>query len=99
MSGYPPIQCVPTDTRAPAFGRREALPKESAAMPWGLRSIKTLLIGLFALSPAMAAPPENNAAGLATLQSLSVEPRQLDLHGANPLQQLLITGISATGKR
>src|SRR5947199_6532201 len=68
-------------------------------MPWARQSAKSLLFGFLAFaSAAAAAPPENTALPLPALQSISVEPRQIDLHGSNRQQQLLITGLSAAGQ-
>src|SRR5689334_715915 len=66
-------------------------------MPWGRQTITALLIGWIALA-APAAAPEIAPAPLPSLQSLRVEPGQIQLHGSNRQQQLLITGLSKSGQ-
>src|SRR5437899_274720 len=52
-----------------------------------------------ALTPfADANPPKHAEPTLPVLQSLSIEPPQIALHGSNRQQQLLITGKTPSGR-
>ncbi len=53
---------------------------------------------LAALPAALAAPPATAGAARPALQSLSIEPAQIILDGANRQQQILITGRSPAGQ-
>jgi hypothetical protein len=64
--------------------------------------LRHLVIGVFlggmALTPPVGAnSPEKTDSSLPALQSLSIEPQQIRLHGSNRQQQLLITGMTPAG--
>src|ERR1017187_9569952 len=59
---------------------------------------RLLCVGVLALTPSAQATPLKQAESpLPALQSLSIEPAHIRLHGSNRQQQLLITGKTAAG--
>src|SRR2546423_8833160 len=85
----PPAAPLPT-----RFASESALslPARQAAASFGLARTLALLLGTAVAAPAPA------GSALPELRSLTIEPGAVRLHGANRLQQLLITGTTPAGR-
>src|SRR5207244_1630362 len=74
---------------------REALTAVLAGQP--VKEARTKAIGSPIADLADTVAPEAPLALSATIQSLTVEPNPITLHGSNRRQQLLITGRTVAG--